>query len=39
MNCPHGRTDDAIAYLVMILPQDMETLQEDLHELATWEDR
>ena len=39
MNLPHGRTDDTIAYLVIILPEDRETLQEDLNELATWEDR
>ena len=39
MNWPHGRTDDTIAYLVIILPKDTETLQEDLNELATWEDR
>ena len=39
MNCPHGRTDGTIAYLVIVLPKDTETLQEDLNELATWEDR
>ena len=39
MNWPHGRTDDTISYLVMILPKDTETLQEDLNELVTWEDR
>ena len=39
MNWPHERTDDTIAYLVIILPMDTETLQEDLNELATWEDR
>ena len=39
MNWPHGRTDDTIAYLVIILPKDTEILQEDLNELATWEDR
>ena len=39
MNWLHGRTDDTIAYLVIILPKDTETLQEDLNELATWEDR
>ena len=39
MNWPHGRTDDTIAYLVIILPKDTETLQEDLNQLATWEDR
>ena len=38
MNWPHGRTDGTIAYLVIILPKDTETLQEDLNELATWED-
>ena len=31
--------DGTIAYLVIILPKDTETLQEDLNELATWEDR
>ena len=31
--------DDTIAYLVIILPKDIVTLQEDLNELATWEDR
>ena len=31
--------DDTITYLVIILPKDTETLQEDLNELATWEDR
>ena len=39
MNWPHGRTDDTIANLVIILPEDTETLQENLKELATWEDR
>ena len=39
MNWPHGRTVDTTAYLVMILPKDTETLQEDLNELVTWEDR
>ena len=39
MNWTHGRTDDTIAYLVIILPKDTETLHEDLNELATWEDR
>ena len=39
MNWPYGRTDDTIAYLVIFLPKDIETLQEDLNELATWEDR
>ena len=39
MTWPHGRTDDTIAYLVIILLKDTETLQEDLNELATWEDR
>ena len=31
--------DDTIAYLVIILPKDTVTLQEDLNELSTWEDR
>ena len=39
MNWPHGRTDDTIAYLDIILPKDTESLQEDLNGLATWEDR
>ena len=39
MNWPHGRTDGTIAYLVIILPKDTVTLQEDLNDLATWEDR
>ena len=39
MKWPHGRTDDTIANLVMILPKGTETLKEDLNELATWEDR
>ena len=39
MNWPHGRTDDTIAYLVIILPKDTVTLQEDINELATREDR
>ena len=39
MNWPHGRTDDTIAYFVIILPEDTKTLQEDLNELATWKDR
>ena len=39
MNWAHGRTDDTIAYLDIILPKDTETLQEDLNELATWKDR
>ena len=39
INWPYGKTDDTIAYLVIILPEDTETLQEDLNELATWEDR
>ena len=34
----HLFADDTIAYLVIILPKDTETLQEDLSELATWED-
>ena len=38
MNWPHGRTDGTIAYLVIILPKDTVTLQEDLNEMATWED-
>ena len=39
MNWPHGRTVDTIAYIVIILPMDTETLQEDLNELDTWKDR
>ena len=39
MNWPHGRTDGTIAYLDIILPEDTETFQEDLNELATWKDR
>ena len=39
MNWPHGRTDDTIAYLVIILPKYTETLQENLKELQTWKDR
>ena len=39
MNWPHGRTDDTIAYLVIILPKVTEPLQNDLNELATLEDR
>ena len=39
MNWSHGRTDDTIAYLVIILPKDTETLQEDFNELATRKDR
>ena len=35
MNWPHGRTDGTIAYLVIILRMDTDTLQEDLNELAT----
>ena len=31
--------DDTIAYLVIILPKDTEALQEDLEELATWENK
>ena len=32
-------TDDTIAYLVIILPKDTEVLQEDLEDLATWENK
>ena len=39
MNWPHRRTDDTIAYHVIILPENTVTLQEDLNELASWEDR
>ena len=35
----HLFADDAFVYLVIILPKDTETLQEDLNELSTWEDR
>ena len=31
--------DDTIAYLVIILPKDTEALQEDLEDLATWENK
>ena len=31
--------DDTIAYLVIILPKDTESLQEDLEELAIWENK
>ena len=34
-----GQEDDTIAYLVIILPKDTETLQEDLEDLATWENK
>ena len=39
MNWPHGRTVETIAFLVIILPKDTKTLQEDLNELDTWKDR
>ena len=35
----YSLTRDTIAYLVIILPKDTETLQEDLEDLATWENK